>query len=106
MKVIAFQYNGNVHVDYPKAGLDIEKHAKRVVPANTPYVILEHTELPVRDEHRDCWSLKSGKVEFDLEKFTLKGNRLMEKQAKKNALLAKLGLNAEELKSLKEIING
>lgn len=54
MFVYVFQVNGSVHVGYP-AGDSLLVAAKKSVPKNTPFWIVDRSELP--DTPQETWEL-------------------------------------------------
>jgi len=69
-KVIVHQTsNGRINVITPvNPNKTLEEIAARVVPAGTPYKIIDATDLPKYTEFRNAWQLVGSKVSINTEK--------------------------------------
>ena len=69
-RIIYAQNDGTIAVIIPanECGLTIEQIAAKDVPAGKSFEIIEHTELPPRDEYRNSWVLVGSKIVHDMTK--------------------------------------
>jgi len=54
-KILYPQENGRVAVVHPTANISIEDACKRLVPAGTPYLIVEDDVIPPDRTFRNAW---------------------------------------------------
>lgn len=56
-KRIIYPHNGTVAVITPlPCGLSLEQIARKDVPANTPYLIIDADDIPEDRTYRDAWA--------------------------------------------------
>jgi len=79
--------------------LTIEEIAEKDVPENTPYHIIEATDLPSDRTYRDAWIWNNGVVIDENKKLEI-DNAIENKINTKAALLERLGITEDEARLL------